>query len=130
MSAEVRVRLHRGATVVSATGVADGTLLGPLTRALVVATADADLVVVDLDELTLLDADGLRGIIRAMVDAGRAPRLRLVTRRRSAAAVLARWRVHHLVPVHRTVDDAISVHRYLAGRVTEGAASVRRRTSW
>jgi hypothetical protein len=117
MGLKLQVRIQRWATVVSVTGVADERVLDLLREAVARAALTADLVVVEIDHLTLVDVSRLRELVTALNNSRRRASLRLVARRSSATALLVRWRIHHLVPVHRSVEDAITVHRVTHHRV-------------
>lgn len=64
----------------------------------------------DLDALTLVEPDALRAMVVHLLEAGPVGRLRLAARHGSAIAVLTRWRIHELVPIHTSVDDAVNTH--------------------
>ncbi|MDQ4133864.1 MAG: hypothetical protein M3179_11825 [Actinomycetota bacterium] len=117
MTLKLRVRDHSGAMVVSATGVADERVLLLMREAVARAALNADLVVLELDELTLVDVGRLRELLTSVNGAPRRASLRVVARRTSALALLVRWRIHHLVPVHRSVEDAIATQRMTRGRL-------------
>lgn len=92
MSLQVTVSVDRGATVLRLRG-----------------TADAALVVVDLDETTAAAPEALRDLVRAV--ASDPSRVHVVARRNSLVGLLVQARVHHLVGVHRSLADAIAAHR-------------------
>lgn len=116
MSLDVSVTIHRGATVLNLKGTADAPSLAARREALVRATGDAAVVVVDLDAATLAGPDALRQLVSLVAGPAGGDRVHLVARRNSVTTALAHWRIHHLVGVHRSVDDAIAAHRALGGR--------------
>ena len=121
MSVRISVRVHRGATVLVLSGAIDS--LDPVRDATVPFLRTPGLVVVDLDRLTTVDTRRLRELIVRLLDMGGDPeRLRLVVRRNSMLELVTRARVHHLVSLHRTVEDAIAVHH-----ADRPAASIRSR---
>ena len=109
MSVRISARIHRGATVLALSGAVDS--LDPVRDAAVPLLRTPGLVVVDIDSLTAVDTRRLRELIVRLLDVGGDPqRLRFVVRRNSLLELLTRARVHHLVSLHPTVDDAIGVH--------------------
>ena len=122
MRMHVELRNHRGATVLAIVGTVDADGLRALRQPVAAATLGGDLVVIDLDRAELVDPVGLRALVTDVVGAGAGPRLRLVTRRNTTTALLARGRIHHLVAVHPSVEDAVAAHRLLVRR--------RRRSPW
>ncbi len=117
MTLRLQIRDRPGATVVTASGVADERVLLLMRQAVAKAALHADLVVVELDQLALVDVSRLRDLLTAVNEAPRRASLRLVARRTSATALLVRWRIHHVIPVHRSVEDAIAMHRITRGRL-------------
>ena len=119
MSVHIALRTHRGATVLVLSGAADR--LEAVREALVPVLRTAGLVVVDVDTLTAVDPRRFRELVVGLLELGGDPaRLRLVARRNTIVQVLARGRIHHLVPLHRTVEDAVAfyyAHRLAYGQV-------------
>ena len=115
MSVRIAVRMYRGATVLVLSGPADS--LDSVRQTLVPVLTTPGLVVVDVDPLTKVDPRRLRELVVGLLHFGGDPeRLRLVAGRNTMVQSLTRGRIHHVVPLHRTVDDAIAVH--YASRVT------------
>jgi len=105
----IQVRSDSGAVVVALAGTADASMLDPLRNPLRAALADACALVLDLDEVTTLDAEALRDVLIAVLDSADGGRLCIAASREATFASLAEARIHHLVAVHRSVDDAIGV---------------------
>lgn len=108
MSLSIQVRNDNGAVVVALAGAADASMLEPLRDPLTAALADARVLVLDLDEITTLDASGLREVIVGVLADARGGRLRIAASHQATVASLAEARIHHLVAVHRSVADALS----------------------
>ena len=122
---DIARRIHRGATVVVLSGPADR--LQAVRQALLPVVRAPGLVVVDVDTLTAVDPRRLRDLVVGLLELGGDPeRLRLVARRNTVVQLLARGCIHHLLPLHRSVDDAIAVyyaHKLTYGRLVTGAYS-------
>ena len=110
MTLRLTTAVHRGATLLTLAGTADFGAVAAQRTALAAAAAGAALVVVDLDQVTFADADGLRDLVALLAGRDREERVHLVTRRNSVTTVLTRARIHHVVGVHRTVDEAIAAY--------------------
>lgn len=102
MSLSVHTTSNDGVVVVALAGAVDATLLTPLRDAL----AEARLLVIDLDEVTDLDAAALRAVIVALLDGARGGRLCIAATDTDLRARLAGASVHHVVAVHHTVAEA------------------------
>ena len=109
MAPSIQVRGDSGAVVVALAGTADASILDRLRDPLRAALADALALVLDLDEVTTLDAEALRDVLIAVLDCADGGRLRIAASREATFASLAAARIHHLVAIHRSVDDAIGV---------------------
>jgi hypothetical protein len=105
MTLQVAVSIDHGATVLRLRGVADRAGVAAARDALAAAALDAPLVVVDLDGTSSTAPDALQELIRAVP--GDPGRVRVVARRNSVVGMLAQARIHHLVPVHRSIADAL-----------------------
>lgn len=112
MGVDISVTTERDATVVRLAGTADKRSLHRSWRSRLVAEADTAHVVVDLDGVVVATPEALRELIE---DLGGGPRVRLVARRNSVVERLVRWRIHHLVDLHRSLDDALAATRLMAG---------------
>ena len=108
MSLSIQVRNEHGAVIVALAGAADASMLEPLGDPLAAALTDARVLVLDLDEITALDAAGLRDVLVAVLGTARGGQLRIAASHQATVASLAQARVHHLVAVHRSVADALS----------------------
>ena len=108
MARSIQVRSDSGAVVVALAGTADASMLDPLRDPLRAALADACAVVLDLDEVTTLDAAALRDVLLAVLDTAGDGRLCIVASCEATFASVAEARIHHLVAVHRSVADAVS----------------------
>jgi anti-anti-sigma factor len=108
VSLSIQVRNDTGAVVVAFAGAADASMLEPLRDPLTAALADARVLVLDLDEITTLDAAGLREVIVGVLNTARGGNLRIAASHQATVAGLAEARIHHLVAVHRSVADALS----------------------
>jgi len=102
----INVRNEGNAVVISLAGAADANMLAPLRDPLTAALGDTGLVVLDLDELTIGEPDALRKLIVDVLDNGRGGRLRIAAGDDATLGALAEARVHHLVAVHRTIEEA------------------------
>lgn len=107
MSLSIQVRNENGAMVVALAGAADASMLEPLLDPLTAALADARVLVLDLDEITALDAAGLRAVLIGVLGSARGGHLRIAASHQATVASLAEARIHHLVAVHRSVADAL-----------------------
>lgn len=107
----VDVRVHEGATVVEARGQADATTIAALRDAVVSAASRSWLVVVELDEVQITEPTVLEAVIEQAKAVGGPERVRIAVRRHTAVTQITRWRIHHAVPVHATVAEAIDTHR-------------------
>ena len=107
MGLSIQVRSDNGAVVVALAGTVDAPMLDPLRDPLSAALADARALVLDLDEVTTLDAAGLRDVLAGVLDTARGGHLRIAASHEATIARLAEARVHHLVAVHRSVADAL-----------------------
>lgn len=108
MSLSIQVRSDNGAVVVALAGAADASMLEPLRDPITAALADTPLLVLDLDELSTVDPVYLRELIVEVVATARGGQLRIATTHAATVAALAEARIHHVVPVHRSVADALA----------------------
>ena len=108
MAGSIQVRRDNGAVVVALAGLADASMLDSLRDPLCAAMADARVLVLDLDEVTTLDAEALRDVLIAVSDTAGDGRLCIAARHETTSASLAEARIHHLVAVHGSVADAVS----------------------
>lgn len=108
MSLSIQVRSDNGAVVVTLAGAAGAGMLEPLRDPLTAALGDAKVLVLDLDELTDIDPLGLRAVLVEVLDAARGGQLRIAASHAHTIAALVEGRVHHLVPVHRSLRDALA----------------------
>lgn len=108
MSLSIQVRSDNGAVVVTLAGAADASMLEPLRTPISAALSDANVLVLDLDELDSVDSGYLRELIVDVVGRARGGQLRIATTHAATAAALADARIHHVVPVHRSVADALA----------------------
>jgi anti-anti-sigma regulatory factor len=105
MSLSIQVRSDHGTVVVALAGAAAPSMLQPLRDPLTATLADAQVLVLDLDALTGVDSTVLRQLLLDVLRRTRRGHLRIAT---SHAATLTEARIHHLVPVHRSVADALA----------------------
>lgn len=108
MSLSIQVRSDNGAVVVALAGAADASMLEPLRDPITAALADAHVLVLDLDELASVDPAGLRQLIVEVLGCARGGQLRIAAARAATIAALAETGIHHIVPVHRSVADALA----------------------
>lgn len=106
MSMSVQTISNNGVVTVALAGAADAAMLAPLQAALADALAEARLLVLDLDEITDVDAEALRALVVALLDDARGGQLHIAAADPKVRAALAGARVHHLVAVHHTVAEA------------------------
>ena len=111
MSLSINVRSDNGSVIVALAGAADAGMLEPLRDPLAAALSDAQVLVVDLDELTVVDTTGLRALLVDVLASARGGQLRIATSHAATLTSLAEARIHHLVGVHRTVADALGTDR-------------------
>jgi hypothetical protein len=109
VSLSIQVRGDNGAGVALA-GTADASMLDPLRDPLRAALADARALVVDLDEVTALDAARSRDLLVAVL-AARGGQLCVAAGHDATIARLAEARIYHVVGVHRRVADALGDDR-------------------
>lgn len=107
MSLSIQVRNDNGAMVIALAGAADASMLEPLRDPLTAALGDARVLVLDLDQITSLDAGGLREVLVAVLGTARGGQLRIAASHQATVAGLTEARIHHLVAVHRSVADAL-----------------------
>lgn len=103
----IHVRSDNGAVVVALAGTADAPMLDSLRDPLSAALADIRALVLDLDEVTTLDAAALRDVLVRVLDTAGGGQLCLAASREATIARLAEARIHHLVAVHHSVADAL-----------------------
>ncbi|MBW3579615.1 MAG: STAS domain-containing protein [Actinobacteria bacterium] len=106
----VSVRHEGGATVVSLEGVAGTETPDAVVAAgLPVECPTADVVIVDLSNLTLLDGDAVRrllGKVQAMwASSGR--KVRVVCRRSTGRSLLRAWRLHERFPIFPSLGSCL-----------------------
>ncbi|MDP9005819.1 MAG: hypothetical protein M3N15_02730 [Actinomycetota bacterium] len=106
----VSVRHEGGATVVSLEGVAGTETPDEVVAAgLPLECPTADLIVVDLSGLTLLDGDAVRrllGKVQAMwASSGR--KVRVVCRRSTGRGLLRAWRLHERFPIFPSLGSCL-----------------------
>jgi len=107
VSLSIQVQSTNGTVVVALAGTADAPMLKPLLEPLSAALLGAQTLVLDLDQLTLSDAAPLRELVVALLDNAHGGQLTIAAGHDHAVGALTASRVHHLVPIHRSVADAI-----------------------
>jgi anti-anti-sigma factor len=108
MSLSIHGRTDNGAMVVTLAGAADAAMLEPLRDPLSSALSDATVLVLDLDELTVVDGEGLRALILEVLSAAEGGQLRIAASHAATVSALIEARIHHVVPVHHRLPDALA----------------------
>lgn len=116
----LQVESRRDVTVVSLDGGLDDAFADDLIPAISQSVRASVAVVIDLDQVTLIDGDGLERICAAVEGTG--SELCLVAGRLSGRLVLDRWGVAHRHPVFTSVADALQARAFLANGYGEGWA--------
>ena len=106
MSVEVKVRDLGSAIEVALAGVVDRPLLDRLGEALKAVSGSDKPTIVNLDNLTLLDREGLDPPADRL-SSGFDGEVALVCRRTTSVEQLRRWGVDRMVPIHRSLDAAL-----------------------
>jgi anti-anti-sigma factor len=109
VSLSIEVRSGNGAVVVALAGTAEASTLELLRDPLSVALADARVLVLDLDEVTTLDAAALRNVlIGVLLDTACGSHLRIAVSNKATVASLAAARIHELVSVQPSLAEALA----------------------
>jgi anti-anti-sigma factor len=108
VSLSIHVHSTNGAVVVALAGTADASMLQPVAGPLTAALDDTKVLVLDLDDLDTVDVAGMHDLITGVLAPARGGQLRIAASRAATMASLAQTEVHHLVPVHRSVGDALA----------------------
>lgn len=116
----VRVHVDKGVTVVSLDGGLDAAFAAQIAPTLARVLVGAEAVVVDLDQVALLDEDGIAAL-EQVLDAAAGPAERcLVAPRLSGRMVLERWGVTQRCPVFTSVADALQARAFQANGYGDG----------
>lgn len=107
MSLSVNVHSENGRMVITLAGAADAAMLEPLHGPITAALADAQVLVLDLDDLHPVDSTALRDLVTAVLADARGGQLRIAASHEVTISSLTEARIHHLVGVHRSVPDAL-----------------------
>ncbi|MGW1863751.1 STAS domain-containing protein [Streptomyces collinus] len=108
---EVTSSVTGGITVVSVAGEIDHTSAGPLIEALELsALGDPPRAVVDLRQVTFMDSSGINVLLGAYRDiTSEGGWLRLAGLQPSVMRVLELVGVHHVLPCHPSLEEALAV---------------------
>lgn len=108
MALAMRVWFRDGAIVVALHGAVDAAALAGQAESLRRLARRPRPLILDLGGLTLLDANAVRHLVRALEvsGAGRG-RLAVVCGRSSGLRLLHHWRISELAPLFRTVEQAV-----------------------
>lgn len=107
----LQVEHHRDVTVIVLDGGLDSDFAHDLVPAVSRAVRNAEAVVIDLDQVTLLESDGLERICTAVAEAA-SGELCLVAGRLSGRLVLERWGLSSDRPVFTSVADALQARTF------------------
>lgn len=108
MSLSVHVTTTGHVVVVALTGAADADMLTPLRAPMAAALIDAGVLVLHLDQVSAIDADGLRSVVADLLADVRGGQVRIAASDPLICGQLSTARVHHLVPIHQLVAKAAS----------------------
>lgn len=115
----LQVENRRDVTVIALDGGLDSDFADDLAPAVASAVRNAPAVVIDLDQVTLLDGEGLQRICETVDGASQGEQC-LVASRLSGRLVLERWGVADRYPVFTSVADALQARAFEASGYGDG----------
>lgn len=107
----VRVSMQKDVTIVALDGGLDDATAPELAEVTAAQTANADVAILDLEQVTLLDQSALRRVIAAFTQGSSIERC-IVAPRLSGRLVLERWGVTSLLAVFTSVADALQARAF------------------
>ena len=108
MSLSVNVHSENHAMVITLAGAADAAaMLEPLRGPITAALADAQVLVLDLDDRHPVDSTALRDLVTGVLAEARGGHLRIAASHDVTISSLTEARIHHLLGVHRSVPDPL-----------------------
>ena len=121
----LHVSLRRDVTIIEIDGGLDDALGAELAPLVATALEDADAVVLDLDQTTLLDRTALEAVVAPLLAAAPAIDRCIVSGRLSGRLVLERWEILDQFVVFSSVPDALQARAFVESGYGTGWASSR-----
>lgn len=121
----LHVSLRRDVTIVEIDGGLDDALAAELAPLVATALQDAEAVVLDLDQTTLLDRTALEAVLAPILDAADAIDRCIVSGRLSGRLVLERWEILDEFVVFSSIADALQARAFVESGYGTGWASSR-----
>jgi len=121
----LHVSLRRDVTIVEIDGGLDDALAAELAPLVATALQEAEAVVLDLDQTTLLDRTALEAVVAPLVDSAHEIDRCIVSGRLSGRLVLERWDILDEFVVFSSIPDALQARAFVESGYGTGWASSR-----